>query len=174
MAEETVKTTETNSKKGLLIGGIIAAIAVVIAAIIIFAIVKPFAKVNLVGKYDLTSMESNGEDQAETISLMKAFGMTATIEVVNDKEGKISMFGDEAKFTYDNEKFHFEKSEKIVDDEDEEDVEDDEEIEEEESSFAGADAKYEFKDDKLTLIYEEEKDGEKNTEKLIFTKQKAE
>lgn len=165
MAEKTVKqpattkeakeakATEKNNKS-LIISAIIAGVAVIVAIILIvvFVVVKPFNK-NLVGKYDLTAMEVDGEDQASTVSLMKAFGMTATIEVENDKEGKISLFGDEAKFTYDGSTFHFEKTDT-----------------EEAEGIDGVDAKYETKDNTLTIIYTQEKDGEKSTEKLTFTK----
>ena len=162
MAETTVKeTTEKtnsnkgNSKKGLIIGAIIGAIVLIVAAILVFVVIKPFSRVSLVGKYDLTSMETNGEDQSSMIALMKAFGMSATIEIENDKEGKISMFGDEAKFTYDKDTFRFEST----DDEDE-------------GSLGGSEGKYEFKDGTLTLIHTAEEDGETSTEKLTFTKQK--
>jgi hypothetical protein len=157
MAEKTVeKSTENKDKKklnlGVIIGCAVAAVLVIVA-IIVFAVIKPFNK-DLTGKYDLTSMEVNGEDQASTVALMKAFGVSATLEVENSKEGKINIFGDEAKFTYDGSMFHFEKKD---------DGEDDD-------SLAGVDAKYETKDDTITIIHEEEKDGEKNVEKLIFTK----
>ena len=122
MAEKTVKEATTNKEegkevkaekkcnKGLIIGAIVAGIAIVIAVILIvvFVVVKPFNK-NLTGKYDLTAMEIDGEDQSSSVALMKAFGMTATIEVENGKEGKISLFGDEAKFTYDGNTFHLRK-----------------------------------------------------------------
>ena len=166
MAEKTVKEATTNKEegkevkaekkcnKGLIIGAIVAGIAIVIAVILIvvFVVVKPFNK-NLTGKYDLTAMEIDGEDQSSSVALMKAFGMTATIEVENGKEGKISLFGDEAKFTYDGNTFHFEKKD-----------------DEEDEGFNGVDAKYETKDNTLTIIYSSEKDGEKSTEKLTFTK----
>ena len=141
---------EKKSNMGIIIGCIVA-VVLVIVAIIVFVVVKPFNK-NIVGKYDLTAMEVDGEDQSSTVALMKAFGMTATIEVENGKEGKISLFGDEAKFTYDGSTFHFEKTE------------------EEDEGFNGVDAKYETKDNTLTIIYTAEKDGEKSTEKLTFTK----
>ncbi len=154
MAEETVTKDKKKLKTGVIIGCVVAAVLVIVA-IIIFAVVKPFGK-NLVGKYDLTAMEVDGEDQSSTVALMKAFGVSASIEVENGKEGKFNMFGDEVKFTYDNDTFHFEK--KASDDEDEEE------------SDGPTDAKYETKDNTLTIIYTREKDGESSTEKLTFTK----
>lgn len=160
MAEQTTeKTTEKakKSNKGLIIGGIIGAI-VLIAAIIALVVINPFKKVDLTGNYELTALEVNGEDQTSTLDLMKAFGISATLEIENDKEGKLSIFGDEAKFTYDGKKFHFEKS-----DDDEEDM--------------PTEANYTTKDDTITVTYEissDDGDGniETGNEKLTFTKKK--
>ncbi|MBQ6127503.1 hypothetical protein IJI69_02315 [Candidatus Saccharibacteria bacterium] len=160
MAEQTTeKTTEKakKSNKGLIIGGIIGAI-VLIAAIIALVVINPFKKVDLTGNYELTALEVNGEDQTSTLDLMKAFGISATLEIENDKEGKLSIFGDEAKFTYDGKKFHFEKS-----DDDEEDT--------------PTEADYTTKDDTITITYETSSDDgdgniETGNEKLTFTKKK--
>lgn len=160
MAEQTTeKTTEKTKKsnKGLIIGGIIGAI-VLIAAIIALVVINPFKKVDLTGNYELTALEVNGEDQTSTLDLMKAFGISATLEIENDKEGKLSIFGDEAKFTYDGKKFHFEKS-----DDDEEDM--------------PTEANYTTKDDTITITYETSSDDgdgniETGNEKLTFTKKK--
>ena len=175
MAEETIKsreekTSDGKSKKGLIIGCIAAAV-VVIAAVVALIIINPFKKVSLIGQYDLTGMEVDGEDQSSTISLMKAFGMTASLEIESDTEGKLSIFGDEAKFTYDKNKLHFEKSE------------DDDES----SSIDATDADYTFKDDTITITYTQTKteddedyddedssssESKTSTEKLIFSKKK--
>lgn len=160
MAEQTTeKTTEKakKSNKGLIIGGIIGAI-VVIVAVIALVVINPFKKVDLTGNYELTALEVNGEDQTSTLGLMKAFGISATLEIENDKEGKLSIFGDEAKFTYDGKKFHFEKS-----DDDEEDM--------------PIEADYTTKDDTITITYKTSSDDgdgniETGNEKLTFTKKK--
>ena len=167
MAEQTTEKSDKKSNKGLIIGGIIGAI-VVIAAIIALIVINPFKKVDLTGSYELTGMEVDGEDQTSTLGLMKAFGIEATLEIENDKDGKLNIFGDEAKFTYDGKKFHF-----IPDESDEYD-----------DDGAPTEADYTFKDDVLTLTYttgsgvpEDAEtlvpaESKTSTEKLIFTKKK--
>ena len=155
MAEQTTEKPDKKSNKGLIIGGIIGAV-VVIVAIIALVVINPFKKPNLIGSYELTSMIVDGEDQTSTLGLMKAFGIEATLEIENDKEGKLSIFGDDAKFTYDGKKFHFEKDD---------------------DGSGPSEANYTAKDDTITLSYEETSDdGEGGTEtskeELVFTKKK--
>ena len=160
MAEEVTKakdtkkpeesnTTKKPNKKGLIICCIVAAV-VVIAAIIALIVINPFKKASMVGKYDLTGMTSNGEDQSEALSALKAFGINAELEVYDDKSGAINIFGQDSKFTYDNNKFYFENSIS----EDDEDVEEDDSINRE--------AEYSFKDNKITIKAEDEE--------MVFTK----
>lgn len=146
---EADKTAKCSNKKGLIIGCIIAAV-VVIAAIIALIVINPFKKASMVGKYDLTGMTSNGEDQSEALSALKAFGIDAELEVYDDKSGAINIFGQDSKFTYDNNKFYFENSIS----EDDEDVEEDDSINRE--------AEYSFKDNKITIKAEDEE--------MVFTK----
>lgn len=163
MAEKTIKKENTKkteqkadkkSKKGLIIGCIVAAV-VVIAAIVALVIINPFKKASMIGKYDLTGMTADGEDQSSTLAALKAFGITAELEIIDDKNGKISIFGQDSDFTYDGKQFHFEYDEEETDSEDDEDDEDD--------TSVAKDADYTFKDDKITIKSDE--NGE-----MIFTK----
>ena len=153
MAEETVKAKESKkkeekSKKGLIIGCIVAAVVAIVAAIIVFAVVKPFGRANMVGKYELTSITANGEDQSAALALMKAFGVSAELEITDDKNGKMSLYGEDTNFTYDGKQFHFQV----------------EENEDEETSDTKKDADYTFKDDTITM--------KSDNSEMVFTKKK--
>lgn len=165
MAEETIKAkankeekaTKTEKKKfskGAIIGCIAGAV-VLIAIIVALIIINPFKRASMIGKYDLTGMTSNGEDQSSMIEALKAFGVTAELEITDDRNGKINIFGDSSDFTYDNKQFHFE-------------FKSDEEDDDEEIDISMKDADYSFKDDKITI-----KTTENNgSGEMIFTKKK--
>lgn len=153
MAEKTKETKNTKDtketkkcKKGLIIGCVVAAI-VVIAAIIALVVINPFKKVNMVGKYELSGLVSDGEDQSDSLALLKAFGMSYELEITDDKNGKITVLGHDVDFTYDGKQFHFDSS--IFDDEDDEDDGDSTEV-------VKKDADYTFKDDKITIKSEDD------------------
>jgi len=146
MAETTKETNKNTakdskkSKKGLIIGCVVAAV-ILIAAIIALVVINPFKKVNMVGKYDLTSIVSDGEDQSSSLDLMKAFGLTYEIEITDDKNGKMNVLGEEINFTYDGKQFHFEMPTSEDDEGDSVEV-------------TKTDSDYTFKDDKITLKYD--------------------
>ena len=153
-AKDTKKTEEGNTtkkpnKKGLIIGCIVAAV-VVIAAIIALVVINPFKKASMIGKYDLTGMTSKGEDQSEVLTALKNYGISAELEIVDNEKGNINIFGQDSKFTYDNDKFYFENS---ISEEDSDSSEDENVTRE---------AKYSFNDNKITLKVEEEE--------MIFSK----
>ncbi len=140
------KSTEKKCNKGLIIGCIAAAVVAIVAAIIVFAVIKPFNKVNMIGKYELTGLTTDGEDQSSSLSLMKAFGISAEVEITDDKNGKMNIYGEEIDFTYDDKQFHF----KV--DEDDEDAE------------VKKDTNYTYKDEKITM--------KSNDSEMIFSKKK--
>ncbi|MBQ3306198.1 hypothetical protein IJH02_02060 [Candidatus Saccharibacteria bacterium] len=98
-AIKPAKKAEKKSMKGLCIGLIIAAAAVVIAAAVCLFI---FTRPNLVGTYKLTGIERDGEDQSNSISILEGLGMSATMELKSDKSGKLDLFGEESDVTYDD------------------------------------------------------------------------
>lgn len=121
MAEETVRAKEiqekkenkeskdskcSKSKKGLIIGCIIAGI-VLIAAIVTLVIINPFKKANMIGKYELVGLISDGKDQTESIPTMKAFGISLEVEITDNTKGKLTIFGENIDFTYDKDNIHF-------------------------------------------------------------------
>ncbi len=115
-APKTVKTTpkttkatkkvEKKTSKKFFIGIIIAAIIAVLAASGFFIYTKFFAAPNISGTYELTGMESDGEDQSDSITVLKGLGLKATLELKEDKTGKLDLFGDSSDITYDKEKIN--------------------------------------------------------------------
>lgn len=85
------------NKKGLVIG-VVVAIAVVAAVV---AVVLFMNKPNVVGTYELVSMEQNGETVGNMDSL-KSLGLTATMELKEDKTGTLNIFGETQQLTYDD------------------------------------------------------------------------
>ena len=165
MAETTKETKDTKDttcdkkcnfkqKKGLIIGCIAAAV-VVIAAIVALVIINPF-KNAMVGKYTLTGIIADGEEQEDSLSLLEALGIKAELEIIDNNNGKISIFGQEAKFTYDDKQFHLESS--VLDSDDADDEEDGQVYSEEEKRNAD----YTYKDGKITVKSEDSE--------MIFTK----
>ena len=107
--KSTTKPTETKSKdvkksnKKLIIGSIIAAVVVTIVAVVVAVVVNIANKPSLaIGTYSLTGMEEDGEDQAESLALIKAFGLTANLEIKDGESGKLNLFGEEVEFKYDD------------------------------------------------------------------------
>lgn len=95
----TKKTNKKGGCKGLFIGIIIAAVVAVIAAVICFICL---GKPNLVGTYKLTGIERDGEDQSNSINILEGLGMTATMELKEDKTGELDLFGEKSEITYDD------------------------------------------------------------------------
>ena len=132
------------NKKGWIIGGIIAAVLIIVA-IIVFAVIKPFSK-SLVGDYELTGLiSSEGEDQSSSLALMKAFGISPELKITDGKSGTMTISDESVKFTYDGKKFYFE-------------------AENEDDSEASKESEYSFKDDQITL--------KSDDSDMIFTKKK--
>lgn len=97
------KTAAKKSNKKLIIGGIIAAVVVAIVAAVVAIIVNVANKPSLaIGTYSLTSMEEDGEDQTESLALIKAFGLSANLEIKDKESGKLNLFGEEVEFKYDD------------------------------------------------------------------------
>lgn len=97
------KKNSKNSKKKFIIGGIIAAVAVAIIAIVVVVVVNLVNKPSLaIGTYTLTGIEEDGQDQSESLSLIKTFGLTATLEIKDKESGNLNLFGEEVDFKYDN------------------------------------------------------------------------
>ena len=115
-APKTVKTTpkttkapkkvEKKTSKKFFIGIIIAAVIAVLAATGFFVYTKFFATPNISGTYELTGMESDGEDQSDSITVLKGLGLKATLELKEDKTGKLDLFGDDSDLTYDKDKIN--------------------------------------------------------------------
>lgn len=105
-AAKTTKSDKKNSKrskKKFIIGGIIAAVAVAIITIVVVVIVNLVNKPSLaIGTYTLTGIEEDGQDQSESLSLIKTFGLTATLEIKDKESGNLNLFGEEVDFKYDN------------------------------------------------------------------------
>lgn len=105
-AAKTTKSDKKNSKKSkkkFIIGGIIAAVAVAIIAIVVVVVVNLVNKPSLaIGTYTLTGIEEDGQDQSESLSLIKTFGLTATLEIKDKESGNLNLFGEEVDFKYDN------------------------------------------------------------------------
>lgn len=119
-----IKPAKKSNKKnkGLIIGIIAAAGAVVIAAVVI-VLIFIFSRPNLVGTYKLTGIERNGEDQSSSISILEGLGMSATMELKDDKSGNLDLFGEKSDLNYDDKNI----------------------------TINGAASEYEFKDGKLSL-----------------------
>lgn len=103
------------SKKNTIIGCIITIIVLALIAVGVFFTVKTI-KANslkkLIGNYDLISMEENGEvTTEEDIQTLKKWGFTVTMELREDKTGKLDLFGDVEEFSYDKDKLTTEKEE---------------------------------------------------------------
>ena len=139
------------NNKGLLIG-IICGVAALVVAIIVIVLVIVLNSNKVVGKYELDSIEGGADtsesDIASAMALMKAFGMSITMEFKDDGSCSMDMsaFGESEsrKCTYDGSKVKFEKD-------------DDSEAQ---------DLSYTYADDKVTL----EQDGAKMIFKRIEEK----
>ena len=94
------KKVERKNGKKCLIAIIIVAIVAVLAAAGVFVYTKFFSAPNIVGTYELTGMESNGEDQSASLGVLKGLGLEATLELKEDKTGKLNLFGEESDVTY--------------------------------------------------------------------------
>ena len=153
--EEKGSSSEKKCNKGLIIGAIIGAIAIVIAIIliIVFVVIKPFSK-NMVGKYELTGLITDGKDQSSSLDLMKAFGITMEVEVTDDKNGKLIVYGQDVNFTYDNDKLHFDIKEDLSNEESGLEITND----------FKKDADYTYKDEKITI--------KTNGSEMVFSKKK--
>ena len=95
------KKVEKKNGKKWLVAIIVVAIVAVLAATGVFVYAKFFASPNIAGTYELTGMESNGEDQSASLGVLKGLGLEATLELKEDKTGKLNLFGDESDVTYD-------------------------------------------------------------------------
>ena len=82
---------------------IIAAVAIIAVIAIVAIIVLPKMKMNkMVGTYELVEM-SRGDQTYDksTLDQMKAYGMSATLELKKDGKGSIDLFGEKGEVTYD-------------------------------------------------------------------------
>ena len=124
-ATKTTKTSEKESSKSNkpLIIGIVAVAVVAAATFIILGVCGVFGGKNLTGKYELVDIVSDGESQTSSMELLKAFGMSAEMELRSDKTGTMSMYGEDTDVKWDD---------KTI-------------------TSDGESAEYSFKDNKLTI-----------------------
>ena len=105
----TTTTVETkSSKKGLIIGIIVAVvvIAAVVAAVLLFP--KNGGK-SIAGKYSLVEMTEGEETYSqEQLKALEVFGLTVSLELNEDKTGKLVLFGEEMNLTYDDKNMYYE------------------------------------------------------------------
>ena len=94
----SAKKADGKMHKGLFIGIIIAAVVAVAAAVICFFC---FGRANVVGSYELTGIERNGEDQSSSLDILEGLGMTASLELKDDKTGELDLFGEKTPLTFD-------------------------------------------------------------------------
>lgn len=92
------------SHKGLIIGIIFAVLAIALAGCIAVYVYLSMNLTYLVGNYTLTGMWQNGEDQSASIQLLEGFGLSATMELKDDKTGTMHLFGTDSELTYDKDK----------------------------------------------------------------------
>ena len=109
-ATKTTKTTKTNNSKtakksiaGSIIGAIIAAIVIIAAVIGITVLVDNLTKGAKPGTYELSAIKTGDEDKTESISLLKALGLSAEITINDDKSCDLSLFGEDLNCSYDKE-----------------------------------------------------------------------
>ncbi|MBR0403231.1 hypothetical protein IJI55_01630 [Candidatus Saccharibacteria bacterium] len=103
---KTTKTTKKTNKKTTniaipIIGGIIAAFAIVGVVIGATIIVDNINKSKRVGAYKLSSLYLNGEEE-NSVDLLNALGLTADIELRNDNTCTTNIFGESHTCTYDD------------------------------------------------------------------------
>ena len=102
MPEGTTTTVKKAEKKktGLIIG-IIVAIVAIVAAVVGIILVNA-NKDSVVGSYVLTGiMNENGEEDASAMALLKAFGVSLTLEMKEDHTGVMEAYGQKTEFTWD-------------------------------------------------------------------------
>lgn len=92
------------NKTGLIIGIILAILAVAAAACIAVYFYLANSIAMLVGNYDLTGMSSEGEDQSSSIKVLEGLGLSATMELKKDGTGTMNLFGKESTITFDRNK----------------------------------------------------------------------
>ena len=103
-------TTKTAPKKKSC-GAKIVAIIIAIVALIAVAtaggvyIYQTINSVNLAGTYKLTGMEADGKDQSDSLSLLEGLGLSASLELNDDKTGTLHLFGEDEDLTYDKSNF---------------------------------------------------------------------
>ena len=100
---------KTNKKTGLYVGIGAAVVAVIAIVVIVLFATGVIGGKSIVGRYELTGLrQADGTDASSTLALMKAFGMTLTVDFNADKTGKmVTTSGDqkqEVEFTWDDEK----------------------------------------------------------------------
>ena len=105
MAEKKAKETkkvdtksdgkECNKGSKIALFTIIGVAVVAVATFIILGVCGVFgAKVPPAGDYELVDIVKDGESQASMLSLIKAFGVSPSLKVNNDKTGKLNMTGE--------------------------------------------------------------------------------
>lgn len=89
------------TNKGLIIGLVVGVIAIVAIILVIVLTLGNKAK-SIIGTYDLVGMVSEGEEiSKEDIELMKQYGLYVYIQVEDETNGVLTMFGEKLPFKYD-------------------------------------------------------------------------
>ena len=105
--KETPKTkTETNSKKGIVICSVIAAVLVIAIVVALVVLVNNgvIGGKKIAGKYELIGMRDGEQEYTqEDISMLKTFGVTVSLQLKEDNTGTIDIYGQTMELTYDKE-----------------------------------------------------------------------
>lgn len=98
-------TAKASTKKQSYGARIIAIICSIVALLAVIAagtvcIYQALNSVDIAGTYKLTGMEKDGKDQSDSLSLLKDLGLSASLELNEDKTGVLHLFGEDEDLTY--------------------------------------------------------------------------
>jgi ribosomal protein L12E/L44/L45/RPP1/RPP2 len=161
---DSAPVAKKGGKTGLIIGLLLGVIAIVTIVIVVFAVIIPNASKGgdekkdngnskeekkeekkdedvdpIVGIYDVYSTISDGEESKEAVTMMKAFGVSITIEFKKDGTGEMITKADPSAFNI--------NTGEEDEDEDEEEEEEPVEAQEEVVTFTYGDGKIDMKNE---------------------------
>lgn len=98
-------TTKKKSILGPIIGAIVAAITIIGIVIGVALLVDNINKGHRAGKYELISLYINDQEE-NSVDLLKALGLSASLELREDGTCTVDIFGQSRECTYNDTAFH--------------------------------------------------------------------
>lgn len=106
---KTAKPAKQDHTMAIIISVVVAVLAVAAIVVGLVLIINKVSRSKRVGTYEISSLYLNGEEE-NSVDLLKALGLTASIELRDDNTCTVNLFGEQNECTYTDTALHMTES----------------------------------------------------------------